>query len=467
MNKLEVAQEADNLFMSIVLNISGNRLGLVSYEDGVDRTLELTDNQNALEYEISQYQAYGGTCICCGINEAVSIINSQSNESRRKNIVVMSDGEANRDCDAQQGTGDAAEDARNAACDAFQNYGITVDAVGFGDDANETTMQAIANCGNGSYYFSNVTDLASTYEEIAEDWINASYFAQTIIVYNMSLNNMLYPDSYIMFNYTSPVDPFEYGEISLNLESPRFGDLTGTNPITDNSTGTKEGWFYVPEGTEIVDAKITSYSSRYWTDRLYLRNEVTNWTRVFWLGEFNQPYMTLGDPYIIQIPTSYVNPGENNSVRIGTGVSVGNSTGGSPDDMVLYTIRISGITLEGYSNVFPRAEGCSRTIWFDIDNDDVADNYANIEVGDNPDDIFDPEHDAVDDALMRLMDKLNFINDDNPDGYGNGTAQNLYDGDLLNPIDLQITTELQFDHGYLEGIPTLWGPAVLEMRIWV
>ena len=239
--------------------------------------------------------------------------------------------------------------------------------------------------------------------------------------------------------------------------------------ITDNETGTKEGWFYVPNGTEVIDTEVTSYSSSFWTDRLYVKNSSSeNFTRIYWLGDYSQEnYTHLGDPFIINIPVSYISQG-NNSVKIGTGLAPENGTGGSPDDRVVYTIRISGITLEGYSKVFPKAKGSSVTVYYDIDGDDIYDGFSAISYGPEPDDVFDPDNDSVDDAFMRLLDDLNFVYDKNPDSYGNGSLENPYDGiNSTNPIELQITSEIEFDTLTVADVPSMWGPSRLETRVWI
>ena len=121
---------------------------------------------------------------------------------------------------------------------------------------------------------------------VANWFIRRAIDNETIKVFgNVTLDNVLFTDSYIRFNYTSTIEPFGYGEISFDIESPRLNESTGPALITDSSTGTKEGWYFVLANTEVIDARITSYSSRYWTDRLYVKNDDINWTRIFWLNK--------------------------------------------------------------------------------------------------------------------------------------------------------------------------------------
>ncbi len=476
--KLDMAKDAAKDFVDVVLNesIPGNRVGLNAYKDLVTRAMSLTNNKTALHEEIEQYTAYGGTCICCGVEDAITELTTESNSSRRRSIVIMSDGMTNVRCYTasadlnDDGRVDAKDDAIQSACNAYNNHNITVYTVAFGYETDNETLRLMAECGNGKFYFSNTTLLAETFKEIAEEIVNGSYTAQTVMIEgNITSLNKLYHDSYIKFNYTSDMSPVEYGQIILTFESKRFGNLTGNDTITDNITGTKESWYYIPDNTEPVNVKITSYSSNYWTDRLYARPEGGSWERVYWLADFNGgvPYIKLGDPYIVTVPVEYVGTG-NNSVKLGTGTSSDSPTGASVDDKVIYTLRLGNISQTGYSTPFSKSSGSTMTVYYDIDGDNIEDGSSVIMYGPNPGDIFDPTNDAIDDSFLRLMDTLNFVYDINEGSYGNGTMENPYDGvNTTNPIEFQITQdEVNFEFGEISGVPSLWGPANLEIVLW-
>jgi hypothetical protein len=481
--KLTVAKDADKNFVAIILNEStpGNRVGLVNYSgttysNGVRGYLNLTANKTLLNNSINSYGINQNTCICCGIIRATNMLGNLSDSSRRRIEVVMTDGEANVRCnnalsnlDGLDGR-DAKDDTIQAACDAYSNLGIIVYTVGFGANESEVdnlTLNLTAQCGHGKYYFSNATDLARTFQQIALEVINASYVAQTVEVLGSQNITYLFPDSNIKMDYASAIQPAGYGEVMLTLESPPMSNMSGPLNITDVPTQTKEGWYYVPSNMQVVDSKITSYSSNFWTDRLYVNSSaISGWTRIYWLGDYGINYTSLGDPFVLNIPVQYIASG-NNSVRIGTGMNTLNGTGGSGDNRIIYTLKIGGISFEEYSSVFPKAKGSTVTVYYDSNGDNVYDGYTQVQVGPDPSDIFDPENDSVDDSFMRLMDGLNFLGDLSPGSYGNGTAQNPYDGvDLSNPIDLQITSDVEFDTVTASGIPSLWGPAIMEIRIW-
>jgi hypothetical protein len=159
----------------------------------------------------------------------------------------------------------------------------------------------------------------------------------------MSTENVLYPDSHIEFNYTPVLNPFEYGEIELTRQTDRLKNL-----LNFNSNGSfVEADYFIPENVKVVDERVTSYSSQYWTDRVYVMD---NMTRIYWLGYYGNDYNLLGDPYIVQIPEDMIEEGETNHIAIGTGLIPSNSTGGSGDNRIIYDIRVKGSV--GYGNIF-------------------------------------------------------------------------------------------------------------------
>jgi len=405
---------------------------------------------------------------------------------RHEAILVMSDGYANRPPGLN-----ASKDAIDKACETRDEYGMEMYVVAFGVGADNETLERLAcwNCSangwipncNRFYKSSSAEELKNIYRDIADDIANATYKAQIFNVSgNVSLDNVLYPDSFISFNYTPIVRSMKYGEITLKFESPRFRTSTGETMITDNVTGTKEGWFTIPSNTEVVtkvlDSKITSYSSYYWTDRLWVNSSETpnqNWTRVYWLGNYSDEYERLGDPYIIQIPPNLLMPGGNNSFKIGTGLyplPMEDGLGGSPDDRVIYTLGITGVGLTEYSDVFPKAKGSRPTIYYDADGDNIPESSVTVEVGHDPNDLFDPENDSIDNGFVKLLDKINFIVDLNPnvaDLTHNQTGPTGDgDGSPNNPIDLEVTEDVKFQSDYISRIPSLWGPATMEVRVW-
>lgn len=445
-NRISLARCLDREFVDIILNVSGNRVGLVAYSGIPNRiptanskiirsTHELSDDQKSLDNEINSYTPNGATGICGALREARKMLQDQSNSSRERFIVLMTDGLANVQCSPTDPNstigcipricpntgyclgggclysqcGDwvsdrASNDAIQEACYAG-SLDMIVYSIGFGPVSScpisNTTLTQIAECGNGQYYSSaNATELQEIYRNIAGNIVKISYETQIVnITGNISLENKLYPDSYIEFNYTPTLNPLDYGEITLTRETDKI-----ENMIDYNSTETYvEGGYFIPSVVKVIDAKITSYSSEYWTDRLYVRDEDSDWINVYQLRDYGNNYHILGDPFIVQIPAELVKSGKNNYVRIGTGIAPTNMSSGSPDDRVIYKIVVKGIV--GYGGVFGTAE------------------------------------EAINDATDRLITQIG--------GY----------------VDVE-SGDIRTEEEIITGIQWLWGPSLLKIMVW-
>jgi hypothetical protein len=353
---IDIARTANKQFARIILNESiteaDNRVGLVGYHEQhkgggsyyatylPENYHNLSINQTSLDNKIDDWTTKSGTCICCGILKATEAFSYESEINKSKVMVVMSDGNANVACN----TNDPEQDAIDAACNAFNNDGIRVYSIGFGDQVDQETMEAIASCGGGNYYFGTVEQLIDLYEQAAQDIIRAVYEEQTII--SDTVTSILYPDSYIALQFQKDVP---YG-LLISTETSAFG-----NNIT-------EGTFTIPYDAEPFDAGIVSYSGPKWTDNLEVYNNATgSWERVFNLGDYSENYTKLGDPYIVHLPSDKIVKGENR-IRISTGLSSTNSSGGSIFDKAIYSVVKN---LSSYTPVVASAEGCTWTIEFE------------------------------------------------------------------------------------------------------
>jgi hypothetical protein len=249
----------------------------------------------------------------------------------------------------------------------------------------------------------NLDELTQIYQGFGQWFAYLGYVTQKANISGIvNFNNVLYPDSHIDLQYSPVIIPYQYGEISLTRESPRLGELTGNNTTTGNNTY-KEGWFNVSNQVKVVDAKITSYSSDYWTEMLWVNSSATgSWKGVYNLTQYGNDYTSLGDPFMVNIPADKISSG-NNSVRIETGFPFNgtiNKTGGSPDDRVIYTLRVNSSV--GYGNVNESCEG------------------------------------AVEDAKQRLLN----------------ITGGLVSGDVQNEIS------------NISSVQYMWGPAIVRIRVW-
>ena len=421
-------KDANKVFIDSILNITGNQVGLVGYEADVsnDDVHHLSTNKSSLDNQVDEWDAVGGTCICCGINEAANRLSNVS-DNRVKSILVMSDGEANYEC-SQQGTGDPKQDAIQSACDAYNNHDITVHAVGFGSNADEATLQDIADCGRGGYYYGTVENIISLYENISEEIINASYEKQTITSTGEAITK-LYPDSYIEFDYEKEELPFG---LYITSESKNFNSSSMTN-------------FYVPKNSTVAEARAISYSGPKWTKSLGVYDN-GSWDSVYNLSKYNEKYIKLGDPYTVNIPSEKIVQG-NNVIGLKTGLSPYNSSSSSPADKIIYTVIKKAL---GYSPVSSTSEGCDWIIEFDdLTNTtlEVPENNNNTQTCyfTNEKISYD-ENDAIAKATYDLLKELDFDSDNRVNS-------------KFSENDMNIETS------GIKGIPYTTS-AEVEIRIW-
>jgi hypothetical protein len=469
------AKELDKQFIEMVLNISGNRVGLVTYSYNAANRHDLSSDEVSLNQTIDNLpNPSGGTCICCAIRMANNMLHQQSNEFRDKYIIVMTDGIANLRChitDENRTTccswgycssptcgrnlywsgacndyidDTAIENAINDSWRAHQEVNATVSAIGFGAGAIgcSEALNALINIskyGNGSYCASdNPTNLSDCYVSFADEIYSTSRKSQTVYFGGALVNSTLYPDSYIEYEYW-PGNESTYGEVSITQSSDAFNDDVNCM-----------GKFSIPDNVVVSDFKVTSYSSEHWTD--YLRIDNSQYSQeVFRLWQdFGADYVPLGDPYIVNVAPGYVVAGENNTVTVETGDNQSTRTGCSVDDRAIYTLRIQ--SLVGYGNIHPTSLGCRWSIEFEDGSTYTADippyynesdkcNYTTADVS------YD-ESDAIDDAVYRLLYSLDLDDD--------GQVDLLFDP---NMIDFELSSA--------GGVQSLWGPAKFKLIVWM
>jgi hypothetical protein len=368
---------------------------------------------------------------------------------RVRAMLIMSDGEANR-CHGPDdggmdnnglsgscGTSNSKQEAIDFACYAHTNYNISIYSVGFSSAADTTTLQSIADCDNSSHFYQsdNVTGLQEIYQDIAAEMINAfvETEAQTIIVSGNFSQNTLYTDSYIELEYSSSVDDLEYGEMPLFFEEYIFNNSCSPS-------------INIPSELEIIDSKVTSYSGLYWTN--YVK---ANSNKIFDLNDYGSDYIELGDPFIVNIAPSSFSSGSNTlQIRLGTNQS--NTSLCSQNNSLIYTgvIDLLNVSLP-YSEVLPVGIGCTWLIEFEDETTSTINVPVNY-VGNNScnftsTSVLYNNQDSYDVAMYALLNYLDFDNDHKV--YVNFEA-----------------SDLVIDSMAVERVPYLWGPSILEVRVW-
>jgi len=448
--KVEKYKNSSKLFSEIALNTSGNKVGLVEFSsdsnsvgyskvykdtcpssnqpvffsDSIVRTFSLTSSKTDINNSIDTTDTWFDTCICCGVNKGVEMLESQSSPARRRYLIVMSDGSPNVQCTQQPNT-TAIADAVQSAWDAC-NKGIGVFTIAFGSDADATTLKRM-NCSGGKFYDAvDTAKLQEAYATIAGE-IGKLSFAEQIVNVTGLVKSVIYPSSYIEFNYTPP-EP-QFNKVPLGFETDRFGNNISTGSLT------------VYTNTSVSDAKVTSYSGSKWTDKL-----VVNGNTVYQLSDFGNDYTILGDPFAVNIPTGSINQGSN-SIAISTGLNSTASTGGSNDSRVIYTLLLNGIG--DYSSIVAKANGCSWTVNFEDGTSsiiNVPSTYSGADTCSFSTKSYDA-NDALNNAVYQLFNNLDFDK--------NGKPNVVIDQSNLNVYTLTISK-----------VPSLWGPAIIELRVW-
>lgn len=478
--RISLAKCLDKQFIDIVLNSSlgntTNRIGLVAYS-GLPNSIptansviirinhSLSNNNASLKNQINSYTPSGATGVCGSIRDARAILEKQSNSSRKKFIIVMTDGIANVQCSLaneysttgcipmtcpdnsfcagdgclQSQCGDlvsyrASNDSIQDACRAYNTTNATVYSIGFGPvstcDIGNQTLKGIANCGKGAFYSSgNATELANIYNAIAQQILNASFTEQISNFTGSFSKTTLYPNSYIEFNYTIP--DIQFNKLPIGFETDRFGNNVSSGTLT------------IYANASVLDAKVTSYSGSKWTDNL-----IVNGNNIYRLSDYGNDYQILGDPFAVNIPIGNMGQGSN-SITISTGTSPLNSTGGSNDNRVIYTLLLNGFV--DYSGVVAKSDGCSWNVAFEdgtFSTIKTPSTYAGADacsytgISKSYD-----LNDALDNSVYQLFSNLDIDKD--------GKLDVNIDSSNLNVNTLTISK-----------VPSLWGPAIAEIRVW-
>ncbi len=320
--------------------------------------------------------------------------------------------------------------ANYSSCRANSDINATVHSVGFGPVTtcafSEKTLRAIASCGNGSYYASdNATQLQQIYQNISQSILQFSYFQQTAINAGGNASGILYPDSYIEFNYTEQPTPFG---LILGIEK-KFSDASS-------------GVFEIPQGSKLLDTRTISYSGPRWTDNVKINN-----VDAYKLSNYGINYILLGDPYSIEIPIGLVSTTMNNTINLTTGLSPTNVTSGSAENKIIYTIAKN---FSAFSPITPSAEGCIWTIQFE----DWTNLTTAIPSGYNGTSLcyytyqqqVYSTNDALQVAVYNLLRELDF--------------------DLDNLVDVKFSQQsFSIDLSQITGIPYTWHTEV-QVRTW-
>jgi hypothetical protein len=201
-NKLDAEKNANKEFIEYVFSTSDtSRVGIIAYNEFVKDSFsaDLTRNEALLDSIIDSFTMNHGTCICCGINEAVERFSAQSSSDKEKVIIMMTDGVATDSCPEQLGD-DPEQDALQAATDAMSSLtDLTIHTIGVGIDLDSQMLQDIADIGHGNYY--STTDLNQLQE------LYLGIVEETIITMQQSTTRQFI--HYLSFVFYNATDSYE------------------------------------------------------------------------------------------------------------------------------------------------------------------------------------------------------------------------------------------------------------------
>ncbi len=263
-----------------------------------------------------------------------------------------------------------------------------------------------------------------------------------------------YPDSYIRIDYVprTLITPYS---IPLAIYFP-YGDPR----VSYTGRGLQVNYYLPPKATPWYADWWVGYS---FADYNTYQNLYENGGR-FYRGPLGRyalrvAYTRLYDWMMV--------PGDTNSFDIK--MTDGNSKvrDGESRGMIKYFLQ----GYVGYGDIFPHLlqgypeyNGYNLTYWYSFGG---GSRQATILVGDPPYLSINvtklkPYLYAVDDAVLRLFNELNYRNDVNPKSW----TETPFDGSPSNPIDLKPTASLRIETVSMGNIPGLFSPITITLRVW-
>lgn len=136
--KLSLAKCLDQQFVYTILSGTNNKVGLVDFSTNANSYVNLTNNISLLTNTINNYALADATCVSCAINRAYLLLQANSNPSRQKYIITMTDGIAN-----------------------IRSTSICYDVRGSGKTSTATMMAQVGGGGAISHYVNSLWQIPS------------------------------------------------------------------------------------------------------------------------------------------------------------------------------------------------------------------------------------------------------------------------------------------------------------------
>jgi hypothetical protein len=260
-----------------------------------------------------------------------------------------------------------------------------------------------------------------------------------------------YPDSYVKIEYIPRILVTQYS-IPLSIYFP-YGD----SRVSYTGHGLQVS-YSLPPGS-------TPWYADYWVGYTFYDYSTV---QELWENR-NTFYSALLGRYAIRVAYTRLYPwmmvpGEDNEFEIRMSGGDSRVRDGETRGIIKYFIS----AYAGYGDVFPYLlQGYPDYKGYNLTYSSSVSGNKIILVGDEPYkeisvENLNPDKYALDDAILRLFDKLNFKDDTNPGEW----KKTPYDGSQENPIDVGLPPSVRIDFAPMGNIPGLFEPITITLRVW-
>ena len=143
--KWEYALDATNRVIDRLTGADRLSITTYSYQASALAAQDDLSRPEALRAKLAGIYPEGGTNISAGLKNSARLVAFSKDEDRLTRVVLMSDGLANE--------GITEQDEMRRLVKRMAKSGITVSTIGLGSDYDEAMLRAIAEAGNGNYYY--------------------------------------------------------------------------------------------------------------------------------------------------------------------------------------------------------------------------------------------------------------------------------------------------------------------------
>ncbi len=147
------------------MDATRDQAGVVSWDDGIDFTLELTNDFTLVKQNIDNVDASGGTDLDVGLNAAINLLDAGARVGSVHAIIFLTDGIGDYTPSGQPGS----------PADRAAAAGYVVYTIGLSPDVDEAVLREIADVTGGAYYYAeNADDIPPIYNDIVQRMINTA-----------------------------------------------------------------------------------------------------------------------------------------------------------------------------------------------------------------------------------------------------------------------------------------------------